>query len=546
MTDTKLRFASIARVSTEAQKERGSSLEVQLSRNIEAVKTLGGVIVKTYSGNEHATSTWEQKMVDGAIQAGVRGEYDAIIFADFSRWSRDNLRAEQRIKLLADNNVRFFIGSTEYDLYDPVSRGIVGMNTVFNQMTADDFNRKALLSKILRARKGWPACGSLPYGRKFDKKTETWAIDGDIKAKVEQMAKTYLEEDLQFTTLAKRFGMAFSTCYNILVNVGGSKWVQSFKSKRFKINETVTIIIPPLLDNETIARIRAKSAARGKWLHGSYKHKYLLSRLIFDQDGNALTGTNGRYYRTFKGNNGNKGFCIKSQDLEKTILETLFETLGSDHNLQNAVFNNNGNGKVQELREKKTSLTQQLSTIDRQLSNAATVLLNYDGEDNVTVFFNTLKGKITDLEQSKVNIQLEIQKIDIYLANIPSKKEVETCRKHFTTQLLQRHTESYVSSGLAFEDLPFEEKRKLIRLIFGGIDESGKRFGVYVQKGGGFECYGRLGIIDGSLDKGVIYSDAKQDDFTTTAMAKIVTDNNPDFIQQNTSKLDLIGRDERI
>lgn len=543
MNETKLRFASIARVSTEQQKERGASLEVQLAGNTAAVKMLGGVIVETYSGNEHATSTWEQKMVDGMIKDSGKGLFDAVIFADFQRWSRDNLRAEKRLVILADNNIRFFIASKEYDLHDPVDRGILGINTVMNQMTADSLNKKALLSKILKARKGWPSCGSLPYGRKFDRKTETWSIDETAKTKVEQMAKTYLDEDIRFTTLAKRFGMAFSTCYHILTNVGGPEWVQHFKSKKFKINETVTTTIPALLDDETIARIKAKSAARGKWLHGSYKHKYLLSRLIFDQDGNALTGTNGRYYRTFKGND--KGFCIKSRDLEKTILETLFETLGSDRTLQEAVFSNNGNGKVQELREKKTSLIQQLSAIDRQLSNAANVLLNYDG-DSVTAFFNTIKYKVTALEQTKVNIQPEIQKIDNYLANLPSKQEVETCRKHFTSQLLQRHKESYINSGSAFEDLGFEEKRKLIRLIFGGIDESGKRFGIYVQKGGGFEAYGRLGIIDGSLDKGVIYNTLTESESTTKAAAKIITDNNPDLTPQNTTKLDLIGRDERI
>lgn len=58
------------------------------------------------------------------------------------------------------------------------------------------------------------------------------------------------------------------------------------------------------------------------------------------------------------------------------------------------------------------------------------------------------------------------------------------------------------------EELPFEDKRRLLKMIFGGRDEEGLRYGIYVKCLGGkpkrfkFEAYGRLGNLDGFIDTG--------------------------------------------
>lgn len=58
----KLRFAPIIRVSTEQQKERGASLNVQTEQIEQYVELLKGVVpenCRQYSGQEHATPDQE-------------------------------------------------------------------------------------------------------------------------------------------------------------------------------------------------------------------------------------------------------------------------------------------------------------------------------------------------------------------------------------------------------------------------------------------------------------------------------------------------------
>jgi hypothetical protein len=63
--------------------------------------------------------------------------------------------------------------------------------------------------------------------------------------------------------------------------------------------------------------------------------------------------------------------------------------------------------------------------------------------------------------------------------------------------------ESAAMSGLLFESLPFDEKKKLVNEVFGGQDENGNEYGVYVKPLKGkprkyeFTARGRIGDIRG-------------------------------------------------
>lgn len=76
----------------------------------------------------------------------------------------------------------------------------------------------------------------------------------------------------------------------------------------------------------------------------------------------------------------------------------------------------------------------------------------------------------------------------------------------FEEELKQAHKESHFRSGHVFRELPFEEKQKIIRLIFGGKDMSGKWYGIYVKKLTDakpkkyhFIAYGKLGTLTGQV-----------------------------------------------
>ena len=138
---------------------------------------------------------------------------------------------------------------------------------------------------------------------------------------VEEWARLYLDEDVSFRELGKRYEMNPSNIHKTLTKRCGTKWVINFNEKSLRKVISEEIEVPELLSESTIQRIKEKCKARRTWQHGSQKYEYLLSRIIFDKDtGYALTGTNNvdkRNYRPYRCNG--KTYSINANDFENAF-----------------------------------------------------------------------------------------------------------------------------------------------------------------------------------------------------------------------------------
>jgi site-specific DNA recombinase len=65
-----------------------------------------------------------------------KGIFDAIIVADASRWSRDNRKSKEGLQIFRDNGIRFFVGTSEYDLFNPEHTFFLGMAAEFGEFQA--------------------------------------------------------------------------------------------------------------------------------------------------------------------------------------------------------------------------------------------------------------------------------------------------------------------------------------------------------------------------------------------------------------------------
>ena len=117
MAKRSLRFAALVRVSTEQQEKTGESLRTQRAEVERCVREIGGRIVESYGGQEHATPGHEKKEVDRLIRDAAKGKFDAVIVAHADRWSRDNAKSMEGLQAFAAHRIRFFVGQTEYDLF---------------------------------------------------------------------------------------------------------------------------------------------------------------------------------------------------------------------------------------------------------------------------------------------------------------------------------------------------------------------------------------------------------------------------------------------
>ena len=120
-----MRFGALVRVSTEKQAHRGESLRTQRSQIEAAVKSMedGSTIEVWYGGQEHATSgPWERQQLELLMTDAQARRFDAVICADATRWSRDNVRSDNRLEQLRESGVRFFVLTKEYDLHSEQDR----------------------------------------------------------------------------------------------------------------------------------------------------------------------------------------------------------------------------------------------------------------------------------------------------------------------------------------------------------------------------------------------------------------------------------------
>src|SRR5262249_25609229 len=139
-----------------------------------------------------ATPGWEKQEVERLLRDAQRHKFDAVIVASADRWSRDNADSKRGLDILAKNDIRFFVGTTEFNLFLPEHKFFLGMSAEIGEFQANNQSRKSLLNKIERAKKGVPVTGQLPSGRTYDKKTGKWDINKEFKEKIEEAAQRYI------------------------------------------------------------------------------------------------------------------------------------------------------------------------------------------------------------------------------------------------------------------------------------------------------------------------------------------------------------------
>jgi DNA invertase Pin-like site-specific DNA recombinase len=271
MTTTQpLRFATLVRVSTEHQEQQGESLHTQRKSNERDVERVGGTIVASYGGQEHATPGWEHAEVDRLLADARYRTFDAVIVAYADRWSRDNTKSKGGLEVLRKAGIRFFIGATEMDLFDPNSRFILGMHAEVGEFIALQQHKKSVESRIERARRGIPCVGSLPYGRMFDKKSKQWSVDVAKQAQIQEIATRYLAgEGLRELALEK--GWSPGNLWLTLRERCGDVWKCRFHSEQLNIDETVDMEVPRLLDETTIRTVLDQMDANRSYMHGNPK-----------------------------------------------------------------------------------------------------------------------------------------------------------------------------------------------------------------------------------------------------------------------------------
>ena len=515
-TTIRLRFAPIIRVSTEKQKRKGESLRTQKKQIERAVEYLRGIIPEhcwKYSGQEHATPGQEREKLKTLLQDSAKGLFDAVIACDVSRWSRDNASNKEGLEILKKNGIKFFIDTTEYDLYSPQAAYFLGMSTEMNEFVAMEQSRKSMLNRIERAKRGVPSSGKMPYGRTFNKTTGKWEIVQEKAKNIIWAAKRYLQGE-GLPKIAFDLGMNAANLWKVLTRRSGENWEIAFESKRLNISEVVQLKIPVLLPPDTINAILEKAKANKTYTHGEIKYKYLLSRMIFcGHCGCTLSGQTLHEKRSYYRHKQRKKKCaegnclkwIRAEDMEKAVLIQVLSMFGNVKKMERAIARATPTlDKVNELEREKNFIEKKIKKIAQQKNNLIEAVA--DGKFS-HIDIKAKMEKLREEEQSFVDRRTVVV---TQLENIPTKASIQqTVKRYAVRKAVIRDAFSRASSD-CLRSMSYDDKRQLIEHAFSGKDAEGKRLGVYVKPTGKkdtpwtYTIKGTLSEVEGRLpmDKG--------------------------------------------
>jgi DNA invertase Pin-like site-specific DNA recombinase len=488
-----LRFGALIRVSTERQEEKGESLLTQRTDITRDVATLNGTITHWYGGQEHATPGWEKQELHRLISDAKKGIWNAIVVSHEDRWSRDNGESKHGLEVFRTSGVRFFVGTSEYNLFDPTHCLVLGMSAEIGEFLAANHAKKSLNNRIHRARRGCPTCGLLPFGRTFDSNTETWGVDPEKHAMVQDCASRYLAGE-SLPKLAKEYGINHAYLWEVLTSRCGDEWLQEFESKKLNIHEVVITKVPRLLDEETITAIRIRAELNKTRNHARTKHAHLLSRFVLcGHCGSAMsvqTNRRGiRYFRHFSkpwgaGHCPNKAKWVRADALEDAVLRDLFDLFGNPDAVQKAIEAATPNlDKVNEYRDR----LQRINSALEEVAAARDRIIRLISKGTITE--EQAEKELGELKTRQEEFTQEVHRLNASLTNVPTPEEIRQMAEKVSGMGIKRVPIRVLlkqwEANRDYDGMSFEQKRYLVELVFGGRTPEGKRLGVYVKPGEG-------------------------------------------------------------
>ncbi len=154
------------------------------------------------------------------------------------RWSRDNAKSKEGLEVFRKAGVRFFVGSMEMDLFDPNHRFILGMSAEVGEFIALQGSKKSMENRIERAKRGFPTCGKIPFGRTFDKKTQQWGIDPLKQTLITEIAERVIKGE-SLNKVTKELRLSHANICKTLHHHCGDVWEQEFAAVQLNIRELI-------------------------------------------------------------------------------------------------------------------------------------------------------------------------------------------------------------------------------------------------------------------------------------------------------------------
>jgi hypothetical protein len=450
------------RVSTDEQNERHSP-ETQRASN-EAVATRHGFTPVHVGGAESAMSTKPRPKFTALLRDVLAGRFAALIVVSEDRLYRNVAHQEQLWAALKLAKCDLFVNGERQNLRDSASQLVATFRAKAGNLEQGARHDSSVRARIGQAAMGFASSGNAPFGRSVvatlvgtkrvwatDSNGEAvWKVDDDAQRYVEKAATLYLSGK-SWELVADEMnwpadkptsrGMKANTVRRRVLEAG-STWDQHFTLRdnlpedftsfrhaeriRFEGDEAIVATpVKPLLDEATLAGVRAKSSDR--YFARASGRTHALSRLL--RCGNCGSSLTIRYHKDDDSirvahhpktlEEGCSTSFLRYEPIELSVLGWLSDMLKDEAQVEAAVRQALA-AQVPDadaLREELVAVQRERKKADVALAaaraNMLAVVLDQDEAAAMTVTFATLKATIARTTERTASIEQRLRDAEV-------------------------------------------------------------------------------------------------------------------------------------
>ena len=497
------RAVGYIRVSTPDQAEDDKVSPEQQRQSIKAyIEKQGWEFVRFYEDLGISGSTMDDRQdLKDLLADAMKEKFDKVVVDKIDRFGRNNADFLNNKKILEAVAVNWVSVKEYFDetYVGHFSAGIMGQ--------VAELEKDRITERLIGGRRknlkdnGHGVVGRLPFARYYERIKEGKYMgrrDYDAGVKLDEkkagiirkVAEKYLDGE-PLITISKEVGIKYHTLLRVLRDQCGSKWIINFNAnKKFKDMQeamTVTLDIPPILDDITIKKVRDMIEHNRSYECWKKVDKYPLSGFLkcFNCErsltGQTMWGGRYIYYKhpvlTNKQKFEDQKPCntftyIKTKGIEDAVLRTVFQHIKDEDRFRKAIKDAFPEDRQEEYLDMVIEgKEKELGKVNKEIDNLADAVAK-------GVNIEIVKGKqdklIANKAQMEEGLRELMEKRHTFRMDKEAKKEIGKLRRG----LLKRFDSEKKMRGMAYD-----EKKKLFHLLFpGGEDPSGKAYGIYLRK----------------------------------------------------------------
>lgn len=425
------------RVSTDAQREEGYSIEAQKEQLTAFCVAKGIKKYKYYIDGGFSGSSLDRPAIKELISDIENGKISMVLVYKLDRLSRSQ---KDTLYLIEDvfnpKDVDFVSLNESMDTATPMGRLMLGILSAFAQLERENIRERTRMGMLERVKEGyWMGGGKIPYGYDYDRNKGILVPNSDAK-NVRKMYEMYLN-GYSCQQIADIFGLKYDRIvYQILTrktNIG----IIAFRGKEYKGKHE------PIIDNDTFMLTQEKINDSSQ--KGIQPASGLLSGLMVCGKCGAKM-----HYQSW-GRYGKKICCYSQQSSKKYLIkdknckqkkfwadeiEDIVIKDIMDFSVENRSTNQVKSSDIIETLEKQAKLA------EKKLKN----LYNLYAENEDDIIYETISENKKELENIRKSIEKEKETKMLERKNLEIKKQADNI-------------------GTLWPAMSIEERKRLVHLM---------------------------------------------------------------------------------